>query len=72
MYDVVAEDREIFDPDHATEAVFVFLFYSSQDRYLYKCLLHKVRALLYDLEGQLFLGLVIEDFNDFAKRPLVD
>lgn len=72
VYDVIAEDGKVFDANNAIYIRLVFFFDLGEDGHLSVGLLHDVLALFHNLQGQMLLGLVVEDLDDFAEGPLVD
>lgn len=71
-YDMIAEDSKIFDANYPIHVGLVFFFDLGENGHFCVGLLHYVLAFFHDLQGQMLLGLVIEDLDDFTKGSLVD
>lgn len=71
-YDMIAKDREIFDANNTIYVGLVSFFDLGENGHLCVSLLYYVLTLFHNLQGQMLLGLVIEDLDDFAKGSLVD
>jgi hypothetical protein len=67
VYDVVAEDGEIFDAYHSAEVVFVSLSDLGEDGNFKEGLLDEFLVAFGNLQSEVLFGLVVEDLDHFSE-----